>query len=412
MNILWISNITFPEAIVLQGGNGNQNGSGGWLISAANALIKQPGISLYILSVNNVKKLTRLKGEKIEYFIIPKCKHISDYIPYMTEIQKEVSPDVVHIQGTEFPYGLAWIKACSSQNVVVSIQGLISVIARYYTAGLSVSDIIRNITLRDIVGKTIYGKKKEFDKRGRFEIEVLKNVDHVIGRTNFDYSHCKAMNPNVEYFHCDETLRDVFYSGQWSYKNCTPYSIFISQSNYPVKGLHMILKALPFIISRYPNLKVRIAGNDIFTTNGRLKYISQTGYGKIINSLIKKNDLGKHICFTGRLSADEMKKEYLNANVFICPSSIENSPNSLCEAQMLGVPVVASYVGGIPDLMIGSESYLYRFEEFEMLAEKVCNIFELKDKIDTLETRSNAQVRHNRDKIVTQLLYIYDKVKI
>lgn len=65
-----------------------------------------------------------------------------------------------------------------------------------------------------------------------------------------------------------------------------------------------------------------------------------------------------------------MKQEYLNANVFICPSSLENSPNSLGEAQILGTPCLASYVGGIPDMMFGNEGYLYRFEEIEMLAER------------------------------------------
>ena len=411
MNILWISNITFPEALTLQGGDGKHNGGGGWLISAANALIKQPGISLYILSVNNVKKLTRLKGKKIEYFIIPKCKHISDYIPYMTEIQKEVSPDVVHIQGTEFPYGLAWIKACSSKNVVVSIQGLISVIARYYTAGLSVSEIIRNITLRDIVGKTIYGKKKEFDKRGRYEIEVLKSVDHVIGRTNFDYSHSKAMNPHINYHHCDEALRDVFYFGTWTYNDCTPCTIFMSQSNYPVKGLHIVLKALPYIIKNYPNLQLRIAGNDVFTTKSVLGPMSQTGYGKLITALIRKNHLEKYISFTGRLNAEEMKREYLNANVFICPSSIENSPNSLCEAQILGVPTLASYVGGVPDLMEGAEKYMYRYDDSEMMATKICDIFNAKDTIDASAMQQVAQKRHNRNNIVSQLMHIYGIVK-
>ncbi len=409
--ILWISNITFPEAVTLLGGDGKQNGSGGWLISSAQFLINQPSINLYILSVNKVTKLTRLKGEKIEYIIIPKYKHIRDYIPYMTAVQKDVNPDVVHIQGTEFPYGLAWIKACSSKNVVVSIQGLISVIARYYTAGLSISEIIKNITLRDIVGKTIYGKQKDFYQRGKYEIEVLESVNHVIGRTSFDYSHSKVINPHISYHHCDEALRDVFYSGTWAYNECTPCTIFMSQSNYPVKGLHIVLKALPYVIKKYPNLQLRIAGNDIFTTKSVLGFLNQTGYGKLITALIRKNHLEKYISFTGRLNAEEMKREYLNANVFVCPSSIENSPNSLCEAQILGVPTLASYVGGVPDLMEGAEKYLYRFDDSEMMAAKICDIFEAKDSIDASAMQQVAMKRHNRNNIISQLMHIYGIVK-
>jgi glycosyltransferase involved in cell wall biosynthesis len=41
-----------------------------------------------------------------------------------------------------------------------------------------------------------------------------------------------------------------------------------------------------------------------------------------------------------------MKSEYLNCKVFVSPSPIENSPNSVWDAEILGVPTVASYVGG------------------------------------------------------------------
>ena len=123
--------------------------------------------------------------------------------------------------------------------------------------------------------------------------------------------------------------------------------------------------------------------------------------------LIKTNNLEENISFTGRLDAEEMKQEYLNANVFICPSSIENSPNSLGEAQLLGVPVIASYVGGIPDMMRGDESHLYRFEEIEMLSEIIKQLFASKDGINTETMRQIARQRHNPSNNVQQLMNIY-----
>ena len=53
--------------------------------------------------------------------------------------------------------------------------------------------------------------------------------------------------------------------------------------------------------------------------------------------------------FLGRLSAEGMKQAYLDANVFVMPSTIENSPNSLGEAMLLGVPCVAADVGGVAE---------------------------------------------------------------
>ena len=102
-----------------------------------------------------------------------------------------------------------------------------------------------------------------------------------------------------------------------------------------------------------------------------------------------------------------MKKEYLNSNVFICPSSIENSPNSLAEAQILGVPVIGSYVGGIPDMMLGDETYMYRYEDTVMLAYLICQLFAKKGQIDMSLMRDQAIMRHDPKKNVETLINIY-----
>ena len=104
-----------------------------------------------------------------------------------------------------------------------------------------------------------------------------------------------------------------------------------------------------------------------------------------------------------------MKEEYLRCNVFVCPSSIENSPNSLAEAQILGVPCIASYVGGVPDFMQGNEQNMYRFEEIEMLAYKVVDIFKSKENIDMTSMQKHAVARHNQENNLLQLLEVYKK---
>ena len=169
-----------------------------------------------------------------------------------------------------------------------------------------------------------------------------------------------------------------------------------------------MLNALPIVLQHYPDTQVRIAGNDITNTKGLRNRLRFTGYGSIIKFLIKKHHLNEHITFTGALTAQEMKQEYINCNVFVCPSTIENSPNSLGEAQILGTPVIASYVGGIPDMMKGDEEHLYRFEEVNMLAEKICRLFADKDKqVDMVEV---AKLRHNQEVNAKALISIYNEV--
>lgn len=412
MNVLWITNILFPEADAILNGNNELRASGGWMLGLANALQQVENIKLYVASVSNkVKELTIIRGTQIVYYVIPYGKGNrrinNSYIPFWKQIYREIEPDIIHVHGTELSQGFSCLKACGNNKVVISIQGLTSACSKYYNSDISIIDVLRNTTFRDIIRGNILSEKKEYSKRAVYEREMIRISKYVIGRTSWDYARVYGINPYIKYYHCDEILRDEFYDDSiWNHHNCIKYSIFISQASYPIKGLHQLLKAMPIILQNYPNVTIRIAGGNIINKN----ILRLTGYGNYIKKLIKKHNLENRISFLGNLNALEMKNEYLNCNVFICPSSIENSPNSLCEAQILGVPCVASYVGGIPDLMKGAESQLYRFEEVEMLARKVCTIFENENVYDRERLRIAARKRHNVEKNIRELLLCYNEI--
>lgn len=416
MTILWITNILFPEAEEQLIGEGELRGSGGWMLASANLLIEQEGVKLYVATVSSlVHKLEVIEGRQITYYVLPygkgNIKYNKEYESYWKLIKEQINPDVIHIHGTEYTHGLAYINACGSEHVVVSIQGLVSGIAPYYCAGLSWKDIYGNITLRDIIKGSIYRDQQVFYKSGELEKEALRKVNHIIGRTSWDKAHVWSINPKANYYLCNEILRQEFYEGdKWSFEQCVPYSIFLSQGSYPLKGLHQVLKAMPLILQHYPNATIRIAGDDIIRNKGLWGILHFTSYGRFVKKLIKKFRLEDKVTFLGPLNAEQMKVEYLKSNVFICPSSIENSPNSLGEAQILGVPCVASYVGGIPDFMQEQVQYLYRFEEIRMLAEKVCRIFS-KSSLYTNELTLNLAIkRHDANHNIQQLISIYKRV--
>lgn len=416
MKILWITNILFPEAKQLLTGRGDFNSSGGWLLGSADMLIHHDGIQLFVATVSTlVHNIVVINGGHIIYYIIPygkgNKKYNKAYEPYWRLIKEQVKPDVIHIHGTECTHGLAYINACGSEHVVVSVQGLVSGIAPYYCAGLSWKEIYGNITLRDIIKGSIYCEQQAFYKTGEIEKETLRKVNHIIGRTSWDKAHVWGINPKANYYFCNEILRQEFYEGdKWIFEKCTPFSIFLSQGSYPLKGLHQVLKALPLILVHYPNATIRIAGPDITRNKGLWGLLHFTSYGRIVRKLIRRYKLEDKVTFLGPLNAEQMKVEYLQSNVFICPSSIENSPNSLGEAQILGVPCIASYVGGTPDMMQGCEDYLYRFEEIEMLAENIIDVFKISHVIDNSYIQKLAMQRHNRNKNTDQLMTIYRSV--
>ena len=411
MKVLWITNILFPEAESQLVTTGGLKSSGGWMLGAADALVKRGDVSLYVASVSPlVDSLVKLRGKDIVYYIIPfgkgNLRENSEYQDYWKIINSEICPDLVHIHGTEYSHGHAYMKACGSDNVVISIQGLKSACADYYHYGISKKDIVKNITLRDLLRGTIFKRQKDFRRSSVYEMDMLRMAKHVIGRTKWDRTRTWAINPEANYYFCNETLRSEFYDGSsWVYDKCRKHSIFLSQAGYPLKGLHQVLKAMPLILRNYPDAVIRVAGNDIISTDSLVQKLKLTGYGKYISTLIKKYKLSDHIQFIGNLDAEQMKNEYLDSNVFICPSSLENSPNSLGEAQILGVPCVSSYVGGAVDMMKGNEDNLYRFEDTEMLAYTICKVFA--DEGRQVDMRDVGLRRHDPEANSEQLSNIY-----
>ena len=409
MRVLWITNIIFPVPCDVLGLP--LPVYGGWMMSSLEALkSSHSDIEFAVATVYGGKRLEICQSNNVKYYLLPTSKDKTIYDnslePFWQQIKEDFRPDVVHIHGTEFAHGLAYIKSCGADNVCLSIQGLVSICARYYYAGMSVKDIWRNLTIRDLLkSDTIFQQKKNFERRGKIEKEYIKLVSHVVGRTSWDKAQIWAVNPDARYYLCNETLRPSFYNHVWSYSQCDKHTIFLSQAAYPLKGLHKVLEAIPLILREFPDVHVRIAGDDIVSQ----PFYRRTGYGKYICSLIRNFNLDGKITFLGTLSEEQMCLEYLRANVFICPSSIENSPNSLGEAQLLGVPHLASCVGGVGDMMQGNENCVYRFEEVEMLAEKVCDIFRTTFE-EPVSSYNCAAERHDPTHNAQELVNIYKAI--
>lgn len=405
MRILWVVNTIFPSLSLSLGLQPPISGS--WMYGLAEKISEYSDIKLTVVTVYNGKEILEKQIDGIDYILIPmKNKKMWGYI------FDHVKPQLVHIHGSEFSYGLDLIKQRPEGKYVLSIQGLVSVCADYYLAGLSIKDVTTNITLRDLFrNDNLFLARNKFRKRGVVEKKYFSKVDAVIGRTDWDRAHTWAFNQNLPYYHCDEMLRREFYTEEkWSYENCEKNSIFISAANYPLKGFHQVLKAANLVKKSFPDLKIYVAGHKI-CGDGTLKAkFKLSGYGLYIKKLIRKYKLDQNVIFLGVLTAEQMKERYLKSHIFICSSSIENSPNSVAEAQILGVPVLASHVGGISNLVKHQETgFLYEYGDYTILANYINQILLNKINITTLSEceRNIAKERHNKDIIVEQLRSFY-----
>lgn len=418
MNILWLINIPLPEASKLM--NDRLNPFGGWLLNSSIILSKQSNINLTIaFPKKGIKKLVLLQGEKIKYYVFtPVVEKIVVKNKHNREFEKiifDTEPDLVHIFGTEYFHTLSMLNTCNEKNIktVISIQGLVSIIAKHYMAFLP-DKIQKRFTFRNFIKQdNLKQQQIKFAVRGKYEIESICKVKNIIGRTTWDKACISQINYFANYYSCNETLRAEFYKHEWLLEKCERNSIFVSQGGYPIKGLHLMIEAMPLIIKRFPNTKLYVSGSDIINFDKLKDKLKMSSYAKYIKELIQKLNLKDSIIFTGLLDEKKMCDRYLKSNVFVCPSSIENSPNSLGEAMILGVPCVASDVGGVSDMLEHKvEGFVYQSDAPYMLAYYVCEIFH-NDEI-SLKFSQNGRIRasktHNIEENLKRLLYIYEDI--
>lgn len=411
--ILWIVNTIFPYPAEKLGIK--KTAFGGWLNSLSDTLRKSEDFKLAIATVYDGKQIKKMDDGQVIYYLLPGApalKYDENLKKYWKMIDEDYKPDLVHINGTEFAHGLAFINACPNVTTLTSIQGLVSVCANVYYANIPMKDIIKNITFRDMIRfDNMLQARKKFIKRGKNEIEILKKTNAITGRTIWDYSNIQAINPNVKFYWSNRILREEFYqSPKWDISNIERHSIFCSQAGYPIKGLHYMIEATNILKRKYPDIKVYVAGQNITKSDTIKEKMKISGYGKYIKGLIRKYNLEDNIVFTGILDAQGMVNKLLNSNAFVQTSAIENSPNSLGEAMLLGVPCVASYVGGTCDMLEHKkEGFLYTYTEPAILAQYIKRIFEDDELCIKLSNNAirKANITHSKERITKETIDMY-----
>lgn len=422
MKILWLTG-QMISIVQEELSGGAVSFGGGWLDGISDGLYRNDGIELAVCSPNDsIKELQKGTVGQIRYYLFPEKNrdiYDSSLACYFKQVSADFCPDVIHVFGTEYPRTLSMLKACSANKIIISITGLVSLYAPLYCGSVPNryrGGFLRNAT-SSIVGFPSMDKaQKDYERRSKYETLALKAATHVIGRTTWDYSAVTQINPSVNYHFNNESLREVFYSGCWNYDNCHKHSIMVPQAGYPIKGFEQVLKAVCILREMFPDVCVTVSGGGfMYRPRGVKKFLAQHigGYEQYLVEFIRKNNLEGNVRFTGPLSANDMKAEMLQANVFVLPSIIENSPNSLGEAMMLGVPCVSSYVGGIGDLFNNQiDGYLYPYNEPHLLAYYVSRLFNDREKAEKCgeNAKKHAAITHNRAQNTAALIEIYQKV--
>lgn len=346
MKVLWLSNVSIANSTMV--------GSGTWVMSMARALCENyDDIEIYNISMSSIESTESCRNNQITQININSSTLSESFISRVNDYIDEICPKIIHIWGTES----LWCKFPFKKNgvpILVDMQGVVSSVYDNFYGGLGLKTLAKCIGLKEILkpSSSLPFCRKLYKSISRDEYQILSSLKHVSVQSEWVEGHIKALNPSCKVYRTAIGLRPEFYTcSKWHLKN--DYVIFSTATMVsPLKGLHLLLKSLNIVKKYFPNVQLRLAGSVQLG-------IKKGGYAKLLFNYIKENNLEENILFLGELNTLDLIAEYQKAAVFVNPSYIESYSLVVAEAMHIGVPTVASFVGGMSELGINNKSILY-----------------------------------------------------
>lgn len=405
IKVLWFTNTSSNYNT-----NDNIYNGGGWISSLENELKTKPniklgvsfflqgepfnseinGVSYYPISVNRSLK------SKLKRFYNIKEQEKSQ-ITEILNVVNDFKPDLIHVFGTEKIFGL--LNLHTKIPIIIHLQGLINpYLNAYFPPSYSFVDLLLNnkFSLKNI------SNYKGFKKSAKREKEILQNCNFFMGRTDWDHRISKLYSPNSKYFYCSEMLRDDFYLSEALENKTTGGVIQITStiSSTFYKGADLILKTA-----------------QILKTKTKLKFewsvygINEMNFAEKKTGILSKN---VSVQIKGVISSSKLCEALKKSHCYFHSSYIDNSPNSICEAQMMGVPVISTNVGGISSLIDHNKTgVLFPSNDPFLGASYISQIVNNQDFSLKLgnSARKSALKRHDKGSIIKDILKIYTSIK-
>ena len=314
---------------------------------------------------------------------IPRFERLRNYRTYQSYLSQklaQIKPDVVHAQEAAAD---AYVALAIGSPIVITAHGI-----RHEDRKFSRS---WNQRLRFYFDSVL------------IERSVLRCTRHLIAISRYVTEYfAPLLQPDAHIYNVPNAIDDHFFklSG-----NAKGHTVLFAGRITPLKCVMDLVQAFARVFSTLPSAQLRIAG----------ECRTDVAYSKAIRRWIDQNNLGEHIHLLGELNQEAILQEYDRCDVFVLPSAQENSPMVIAQAMAAGKPVVATLVGGIPEMVgeTGERGLLVKVGDINGLSNSMVQLLQdptLSSKLGR-EGHAFALENYHQDRVAQRTYEVYQQIE-
>ncbi|MBM3703350.1 MAG: glycosyltransferase family 4 protein, partial [Actinobacteria bacterium] len=292
----------------------------------------------------------------------------------------QIKPDIVHGIGTEHPF--AYVAISSRFPSVITVHGVMSEVVKKVSVGL-------------LSPKRAYSSLEKY---------VLKRAQHIISISPYVKTSLGKYARDAKFYDIENCIDEVFFDMSYSANNIQKPAVLFIGMLQPRKGVLELAQAFKIVNEKHSDVSLKIVGPVL---PGEEEYYSN------LMSYIKDNKLTNNVEFLGYRDAISTAKELSKANMLVLSSREETAPMVISEAMAVGIPVIATKVGGVPSMIRDGETgFLVDIGDIEGLAQRMSLLLEdetLRKEMGR-KAREEARRRFHPNVIAEKTREVYQRI--
>lgn len=197
------------------------------------------------------------------------------------------------------------------------------------------------------------------------ERTVMRQARYLIAISHYVTSYfAPLLRPDIRLEYIPNAVDESFFNLGGNSQR--PVVLFAGRVT-PLKRIHDLVQAFAQASRQVPQAELRVAG----------EFASDPAYLETVRGLIRHAGMGERIHLLGELPQVDLLREYRACKLVVLPSAQENVPMVIAQAMAASKPVVATRVGGVPEMLgqDGERGLLVDVGDIDALAAAIIRLF-------------------------------------